>query len=155
MDYERPGGRQVARLPGLLVWHESLREVGAPFGLPEVWDVAKVVGADSHFAKYDIRDGFWHCEVNEGSRHRLVLRHATAISSGRRGCLSATSTRRVYSVASPRQWRRLSEGVQLLRAWASTCSSSSMTIWWWATTRSSHDWARRRDSRAGFSLSLI
>ena len=118
MNDQGGGNGQVARLPGLLVWHESLREVGAPFGLPEVWDVAKVVGADSHFAKYDIRDGLWHCvcEVDEGSRHRLVLRHATAISSGRRGCLSATSTRRVYSVASPRQWRRLSEGVQLLRA---------------------------------------
>ena len=47
----------------------------APFGLPEVWDAAKVVGPDSHFAKYDIRDGFWHCAVSEGSRHRLVLRH--------------------------------------------------------------------------------
>jgi hypothetical protein len=43
--------------------------------LPEVWDVAKVVKPDSHFAKYDIRDGFWHCPVAEGSRHRLVLRH--------------------------------------------------------------------------------
>ena len=47
----------------------------APFGLPEVWDVGKVVKEDSHFAKYDIRDGFWHCPVAPDSRHRLVLRH--------------------------------------------------------------------------------
>ena len=47
----------------------------APFGLPEVWDVSRVVGPESHFAKYDIRDGFWHCGVDVASRHRLVLRH--------------------------------------------------------------------------------
>ena len=47
----------------------------APFGLPEVWDVTHIIKPNSHFAKYDIRDGFWHCPVAPDSRRRLVLRH--------------------------------------------------------------------------------
>ena len=47
----------------------------APFSLPSVWDVLPTVGSDTHFAKYDIRDGFWHCPVSRGSRKRLMVRH--------------------------------------------------------------------------------
>ena len=47
----------------------------APFSLPSVWDVAPTVGEGSFFAKYDIRDGFWHCPIAPDSRKRLVVRH--------------------------------------------------------------------------------
>ena len=47
----------------------------ASFSLPEVWDVAPVVKESSHFAKYDIRDGFWHMPIASDSRKRLVVRH--------------------------------------------------------------------------------
>ena len=47
----------------------------AAFSLPSVWDAARSVKPSSHFAKYDIRDGFWHCPVAEDSRKRLVVRH--------------------------------------------------------------------------------
>ena len=47
----------------------------APFGLPCVWDAAKVVGPGSHFAKYDLRDGFWSVPVCWESRRFLVMRH--------------------------------------------------------------------------------
>ena len=47
----------------------------APFSLPTVWDVSPVVRTSSHFAKYDIRDGFWHVPIAESSRKRLVVRH--------------------------------------------------------------------------------
>ena len=46
-----------------------------PFELPTVWDAAKVVGPDSHFCAYDLRDGFWSTPVRESSRNRLVMRH--------------------------------------------------------------------------------
>lgn len=47
----------------------------AAFTLPSVWDVAPVVKPGSHFAKYDIRDGFWHVPIGEDSKKRLVVRH--------------------------------------------------------------------------------
>ena len=47
----------------------------APFVLPSVWDVAPVVKKTSFFAKYDIRDGFWHVPIGEDSKKRLVVRH--------------------------------------------------------------------------------
>ena len=47
----------------------------ASFVLPSVWDVAPVVTEGSYFAKYDIRDGFWHVPVGEDSKKRLVVRH--------------------------------------------------------------------------------
>lgn len=47
----------------------------APFALPSVWDVVPSVSENSRFAKYDIRDGFWHCPVAPSSRKRLVVRH--------------------------------------------------------------------------------
>ena len=34
-----------------------------PFTLPSVWDAGEVVKEDSHFAKYDLRDGFWAVKV--------------------------------------------------------------------------------------------
>ena len=51
----------------------------APFGLPTPFDVKRVLGPESHFAKYDLRDGFWRVPTSEGLRKRLVMRHpATA-----------------------------------------------------------------------------
>ena len=47
----------------------------APFSLPSVWDVAPSVGPSTHFAKYDIRDGFWHCPIAKDARKRFVVRH--------------------------------------------------------------------------------
>ena len=46
-----------------------------PFTLPTVWDAAAVVRPDSHFAKYDLRDGFWAVGVARESRHMLMVRH--------------------------------------------------------------------------------
>ena len=48
-----------------------------PFNLPSVWSVRRVVKPGSYFAKYDVRDGFWHVPVSEGSRRRLLVRHPT------------------------------------------------------------------------------
>lgn len=47
----------------------------APFSLPTVWEVAPIVKKSSFFAKYDIRDGFWHVPIAVESRKRLVVRH--------------------------------------------------------------------------------
>ena len=47
----------------------------AAFSLPSVWDVKKCVKPSSCFAKYDIRDGFWHVPIAEDSKRRLVVRH--------------------------------------------------------------------------------
>ncbi len=47
----------------------------SPFTLPSVWDVGPTVRPGSFFAKYDIRDGFWHMPIGEDSRKRLVVRH--------------------------------------------------------------------------------
>ena len=47
----------------------------APFSLPTVWEVSPVVKKTSFFAKYDIRDGFWHVPIAEDSKKRLVVRH--------------------------------------------------------------------------------
>ena len=47
----------------------------APFSMTSVWDVLPTMKRGSHFAKYDIRDGFWHCPVAAESRKRLVVRH--------------------------------------------------------------------------------
>ena len=47
----------------------------APFRLPSPWDVRPAVRAGSRFAKYDIRDGFFHVPVHPDSRRRLVVRH--------------------------------------------------------------------------------
>ena len=47
----------------------------APFGLPTVWDVRSVITPTSHFAKFDLRDGFWSVPIHEDSCCRLVMRH--------------------------------------------------------------------------------
>ena len=47
----------------------------ASFVLPTVWDAARVIKPSSFFAKYDIRDGFWHMPIGDDSRKRLVVRH--------------------------------------------------------------------------------
>ena len=48
---------------------------GRPFTLPTVFDVQNVVGSGTHFAKYDLRDGFWSVPVKQESRHNLMVRH--------------------------------------------------------------------------------
>jgi len=48
-----------------------------PFHLPSVWEARNVVQGGSHFAKYDLRDGFWHVPVHPESRRRLLVRHPT------------------------------------------------------------------------------
>ena len=47
----------------------------APFAVRSVWDVVPSVERSSRFAKYDIRDGFWHMAIAEDSKKRLVVRH--------------------------------------------------------------------------------
>ena len=47
----------------------------APFTLPTPWDVRRCLKPGSRFAKYDIRDGFFHVPVHPDSRHLLVVRH--------------------------------------------------------------------------------
>ena len=52
------------------------RYVGAaPFVLPSPWDVRSCVRPGSFFAKYDIRDGFFHVPIHPDSWKRLVVRH--------------------------------------------------------------------------------
>ena len=58
------------------------RRVGSkPFTLPSVFDVRQVVGPESHFAKFDLRDGFWSVPVAEGSRHRHRSHVSAAIGT--------------------------------------------------------------------------
>ena len=47
----------------------------APFRLPTVFDVRRVVKPDSHFAKWDLRDGFFHVPIHPDSRNRMLVRH--------------------------------------------------------------------------------
>ena len=57
----------------------NLAAKSAPFGLPTTWDVRKVIKpGQSFFCKYDLRDGFWHVPVEQGSRNRLLMRHAAS-----------------------------------------------------------------------------
>ena len=51
------------------------RVVTSPFTLPDASDVRHVVGPDSHFGKYDLRDGFWSVGIAPASRHHLMVRH--------------------------------------------------------------------------------
>jgi len=48
-----------------------------PFDLPSAWSVRPVLTPDSHFAKYDLRDGFWHIPIKPECRRRLLVRHPT------------------------------------------------------------------------------
>ena len=47
----------------------------AQFALPSPWDVRPCIRPDTHFAKYYIRDGFFHVPVHPDSRRYLVVRH--------------------------------------------------------------------------------
>jgi len=50
--------------------------VSAPFTLPVTWDVKKVIKkGQTHFVKYDLRDGFWAIPVRPESRNCLMMRH--------------------------------------------------------------------------------
>ena len=53
----------------------NLHADSRPFRLPKVTDVRHVCKESSQFAKYDIRDGFWHVPIHEGSRNKLLMRH--------------------------------------------------------------------------------
>ena len=53
----------------------NLHVATAPFVLPSPFDVRRVVREGSHFAKYDIRDGFFHVPVHPASRNRMLIRH--------------------------------------------------------------------------------
>jgi len=46
-----------------------------PFHLPSVWEARRVVKPGSYFAKYDLRDGFWHVPIAASDRRRLLVRH--------------------------------------------------------------------------------
>ena len=39
------------------------------------WSVKRVMSRDTHFAKYDLRDGFWRVPVSLELQKRLVMRH--------------------------------------------------------------------------------
>ena len=47
----------------------------APFRLPTVFDVRHVIKPGSHFAKWDLRDGFFHVPIHPSSRNRMLVRH--------------------------------------------------------------------------------
>ena len=47
----------------------------APFRLPTVFDVRHVIKPSSHFAKWDLRDGFFHVPIHPSSRNRMLVRH--------------------------------------------------------------------------------
>ena len=52
------------------------RRVGSkPFTMTSVDDAVRVVKPASHFAKYDLRDGFWAIKVEPSSRPWLMVRH--------------------------------------------------------------------------------
>ena len=73
------------------------RYVGAaPFVLPSPWDVRSCVQQGSFFAKYYIRDGFFHVPVHPDSWKRLVVRH---LGTGRLMCVGAPSSVRLRGVS--------------------------------------------------------
>ena len=47
----------------------------ASFELPSAWDVERRMGPDTHFAKRDLRDGFWAVPISTARRNLFVLRH--------------------------------------------------------------------------------
>ena len=47
------------------------------FHLQNVWDARRSVKRTSFFAKYDLRDGFWHVPVEYSSCRGLLVRHPT------------------------------------------------------------------------------
>ena len=51
------------------------RVISSPFTLCSAHEVSEVIKPDSHFAKFDLRDGFWSVPVAQGSRHHLMVRH--------------------------------------------------------------------------------
>eukprot|EP00966_Prymnesium_polylepis_P299947 6931542-Prymnesium_polylepis.1 len=67
----------------------------APFALPSVWDVVPSVKPSSRFAKYDIRDGFWHMPIAEDNKKRLrqswsVCERGSRERASTSTCLSTT-----------------------------------------------------------------
>ena len=86
------------------------RVISSPFALCSALDVRKVVRPDSHFAKFDLRDGFWSVPVSVSSRHHLMVRHP---ATGR--LLRCTSLPFGYA-KSPQHFCRVTEAVaQLFR----------------------------------------
>ena len=88
----------------------NLEADSAPFRLPTVHDVRHIVRPDTHFAKWDLRDGFFHVPVHPESRNRMLVRHP--ISGRLMRCLRLP----FGYVDSPRCFCAVTEGVgQLLR----------------------------------------
>jgi hypothetical protein len=53
----------------------NTKVISEPFSLCAAREVASVITPDSHFAKFNLRDGFWSVPVHTGSRHHLMIRH--------------------------------------------------------------------------------
>ena len=53
----------------------NLATLSKPFGLPTAWDVKRRMCADTHFAKRDLRDGFWAVPIASKHKNLFVLRH--------------------------------------------------------------------------------
>lgn len=81
------------------------RVISEPFSLCTAHEVAHVVRPDSHFAKFDLRDGFWSVPVAPSSRHHLMVRHP---ATGR--LLRCTSLPFGFS-KSPQHFCRVTEAV--------------------------------------------
>ena len=81
------------------------RVISEPFSLCTAHEVGHVVGPDSHFAKFDLRDGFWSVPVATASRHHLMVRHP---ATGR--LLRCTSLPFGFS-KSPQHFCRVTEAV--------------------------------------------
>jgi len=81
------------------------RVISRPFTLCTASDVAAVVKPGSHFAKFDLRDGFWSVPVAKASRSHLMVRHP---ATGR--LLRCTSLPFGYA-RSPEHFCRVTEAV--------------------------------------------
>ena len=81
------------------------RVISELFTLCSPHEVEKVVGPESHFGKFDLRDGFWSVPVAPGSRHHLMVRHP---ATGQ--LLRCTSLPFGYS-KSPQHFCRVTEAV--------------------------------------------
>ena len=88
----------------------NTRVISTPFTLCRASEVSRVVKQDSHFAKFDLRDGFWSCPVAEASRHHLMVRHPAT------GALLRCTSLPFGYARSPEHFCRVTEAVaQLFR----------------------------------------
>ena len=86
------------------------RVVTTPFTLCSALEVERVTREDSHFAKFDLRDGFWSVPVARSSRHHLMVRHPAT------GALLRCTSLPFGYTRSPEHFCRVTEAVaQLFR----------------------------------------